>query len=80
MKRIGADVQWQAWLGKTRRALNTELAQVLALKGQKMRGLSVHLGRKTVAADLGLKEKALAKRERQATQLDQAIEAYLHKS
>lgn len=33
-KAIGADVVWQAWVGRKKRELNMQLAQILAMKEQ----------------------------------------------
>ena len=51
-RRIGADVQWQGWLDRRQRVLQTELAQVMAQKATAMEGLRRAHGRSTAAAEL----------------------------
>lgn len=46
LRRVGADVQWQAWLGRKRAGLNQELALVLAQKDRLMARLRRAHGRK----------------------------------
>jgi hypothetical protein len=60
LRRAGADVLWQGWLDGTERALQVELAQVLARKEEMRRQLQRAHGRSAAAADL----LANARRER----------------
>lgn len=46
MQATGADIQWQAWVSRTRRQLNVELAQVLARKSAAMEGVRAAFGRR----------------------------------
>jgi len=46
MQRIGADIVWQRWLTRSRRALNIELATVLAQKSNAMVRVRAAFGRK----------------------------------
>ena len=46
MKTIGADILWQAWVSKTRRQLNIELAQVMAQKIEALAHIRKAFGRK----------------------------------
>lgn len=50
--RIGADTLWQAWESRTRRALNTDLAQARARKLAAMDALRLAFGRRQAVADL----------------------------
>ncbi|MCV3269873.1 hypothetical protein [Roseobacter sinensis] len=45
MKSIGADVIWNAWLGKSKRALNMKLALILAEKDQHIRQVKQAYGK-----------------------------------
>ncbi|MFK7939524.1 MAG: hypothetical protein AB8B82_09105 [Roseovarius sp.] len=49
LRRVGADVQWQAWLGRKRAELNRQLALVLAQKEIMMPKLRLAYGRKMAA-------------------------------
>lgn len=74
---IGADILWQGWVGRSRRALNIELAQVLAQKAERMGALRQAFGR-TAALDslreAATQERRTAARTRaEAAGLDQAI-------
>jgi len=48
----GGDVLWQAWVGRSRRQLQMELAQVLVQKGQMMSALQRAHGRKLASESL----------------------------
>lgn len=52
MAAIGADMLWQAWVERTRRELNIELAQARARKLAAMGRLRTAFGRKSVIAQL----------------------------
>ncbi len=52
MKSIGADILWQAWISKTRRQLNIELAQVMAKKVEAMTTIRKAFGRKEAVKTL----------------------------
>ncbi|MDF1668140.1 MAG: hypothetical protein P1U83_00885 [Roseovarius sp.] len=49
VRQIGADVQWQAWLGRTRADLNRRLALCLVQKERMMKALQQAHGRKLAA-------------------------------
>ncbi|MCA0870518.1 hypothetical protein LCL97_06765 [Seohaeicola saemankumensis] len=57
MRAIGADILWQAWEERTRRALNMELARVMARKLAAMDRVRTAFGRKTAVANLSRDEK-----------------------
>lgn len=50
--RVGADMLWRGWLDQTERALQIELAQVLARKEEARRSLQRAHGRSEAAASL----------------------------
>jgi hypothetical protein len=52
LQAVGADVLWQAWVGRSRAALNTELAQVLARKEYHISRVRLAFGKRHVAAQL----------------------------
>lgn len=52
LRQIGADVLWQGWVSRTRRDLNTELAQLLLQKERLKVGLRHAFGKKQAAQDL----------------------------
>ncbi len=57
MRAIGADILWQAWEERTRRALNMELARVMARKLVAMDRVRAAFGRKSAVANLSRAEK-----------------------
>lgn len=63
MKALGADLLWEGWHIKTRRTLNSQLAQVTARKLMAMDRLRRTFGRKTAVAEM---EKSEAQRLKDA--------------
>ncbi|MEO3477819.1 hypothetical protein AAFO90_09085 [Phaeobacter sp. CAU 1743] len=57
MKALGADLLWEGWHTRTKRNLNTELAQVTAKKLMAMDKLRKTFGRKTAIADMAKAER-----------------------
>lgn len=51
-REIGADLLWQGWIGRNRAGLQTDLARVLARKGQMMLGLRRAFGKHQAALSL----------------------------
>lgn len=52
MTTIGADIMWQAWVGKRKAELNTKLAQVLAIKEHHLKQVQKAFGKVVVAREL----------------------------
>lgn len=52
MRSIGADVIWQAWVGRTKVSLNMDLAKVLAIKEQRVAQIRRAFGKRSVAQQL----------------------------
>lgn len=79
MRAIGADIIWQSWLGRSKTALNTSLAQVLAVKETHIQEVRQSYGKLLVVQDL-LKDlqNESRKKARQAG-LSQAIEMSLNR-
>lgn len=66
-RQIGADVQWQAWLGRARTDLNRQLALCLVQKARMMTALR-HAHGRNMAANQIVKEDRLARARRRAQQ------------
>lgn len=62
MKTVGVDMLWQGWVTRTRRNLNTELAQVMARKLVAMDGVRQAFGRRQAVEKLLDLDKADNKR------------------
>ena len=58
MKAIGADISWQAWLGRSAAALNLQLAEVLAQKGSYVEQVRKAHGKVSISEELLAKEQA----------------------
>jgi hypothetical protein len=52
MKSVGADILWQAWISKSQRQLNIELAHVMAKKFEAMTQIRKAFGRKEAVNSL----------------------------
>lgn len=77
MRAIGADVLWKSWVGRTRAALNLELAQVLARKGYHIAQVRRAFGRRQIAGQLLERAKTKTKAGRAQAALTQAIDMTL---
>ncbi|MDE4172947.1 hypothetical protein PXK01_02215 [Phaeobacter sp. PT47_59] len=64
MKALGADLLWEGWHTRTRRQLNTELAQATAKKLVAMDKLRKSFGRKTAIQDMAKAERDRTKAAR----------------
>jgi hypothetical protein len=73
MRSIGADVVWMAWVDRTRTQLNSQLAQVLARKLQKMDKVRRAFGKTIVADKLVENEQSCLKHKRAEKALAAAI-------
>lgn len=72
---VGADFLWQAWLSRTRRQLNIELAQVMAQKLTAIGRVRNAFGRKTSVQSICA---SIQKEQRKANQKN-ALEVILRK-
>lgn len=70
---IGADVIWQAWIGRKKRELNMQLAQVLAVKERHIAQVRHAYGKVLVTDELHLKVSTEAKQKEAQSKLDRAI-------
>lgn len=76
-KSIGADVAWQAWVGRKKQELNTQLAQVLSVKERHIAQVRLAYGKVLVTDALFENASAQTKQEKARSQLDRAITAML---
>lgn len=76
-KAIGADVLWQAWVGRKKRELNLQLAQVLAVKERHIAQVRRAYGKVLVTDDLHALETKALKQKKAQSQLDRAITSRL---
>ncbi len=77
MRSIGGDVIWQAWLGKSKRALNMQLALILAEKDQHLHQVRQAYG-KVLASEYIVKDMLGQQRaDRRKACLDRAIDMSL---
>lgn len=76
-KAIGADVVWQSWIGRNKRALNMQLAQVLAVKERHIAQVRLAYGKVLVTDELHAKTLGERKEKTAQAQLDRAIASML---
>lgn len=74
---IGADVLWQAWVGRKKRELNMQLAQVLAVKERHIAQVRHAYGKVLVTDSLFEQVNAETKKKKAQSQLDRAISSML---
>lgn len=74
---IGADVLWQAWIGRKKRELNMQLAQVLAIKERHIAQVRKAYGKVLVSQSLLEDARAEQKQKIAQAQLDRAISSML---
>lgn len=76
-KAIGADVVWQAWIGRKKRELNMQLAQVLAVKERHVAQVRQAYGKVLVTEALFTQVKKEISQKKAQSQLDRAITSML---
>jgi hypothetical protein len=79
-KAIGADVVWQAWVGRKKHELNMKLAQVLAVKERHVAQVRLAYGKVLVTDDLHTQVSKDHKQKKAQSQLDRAITSMLFRS
>lgn len=72
-KAIGADVLWQSWIGRKKRELNMQLAQVLAVKERHVAQVRKAYGKVLVTETLYSGARKDAQQKKAQSQLDRAI-------
>jgi len=70
---IGADVVWQAWVGRKKREINIQLAQVLAIKEQHIAQVRTAYGKVLVTDALFGKVSTQTQQKKARSQLDRVI-------
>jgi hypothetical protein len=76
-KALGADVLWQAWIGRKKRELNMQLAQVLAVKERHVAQVRHAYGKVLVTETLFEQLRTRTKKERAQSQRDRAVTSML---
>lgn len=76
-KAIGADVAWQAWIGRKKRELNLQLAQVLAVKERHVAQVRKAYGKVLVTDALLSEVKKDLMQKKAQSELDRAITSTL---
>ncbi|MBB3994009.1 hypothetical protein GGR95_001650 [Sulfitobacter undariae] len=74
-KEIGADILWQAWLGRKKKELNMHLAKVLATKEQHIEQVRKAYGKVRITNALLSDESKKAKQKREKIQLDRTLDS-----
>ena len=77
MQAIGADVIWLAWVGRSKTALNIQLAQVLAQKEHLQSAVRKAYGRVLVVRQMREQAQAAAVSKHTKTQLEIAVSQFL---
>lgn len=76
-KAIGADVIWQSWVGRKKRELNMQLAQVLAVKERHIAQVRKAYGKVIVANEILDLSKKNQTQKNARSELDRAITSML---
>ncbi|MEP3442677.1 MAG: hypothetical protein ABJN72_14465 [Sulfitobacter sp.] len=76
-KAIGADVVWQAWVGRNKRELNMQLAQVLAIKERHITQVKQAYGKVLATQELHAEVRKQEAKKTAQSQLDRAISSML---
>ncbi len=76
-KAIGADVLWQAWIGRNKRKLNMQLAQILAVKERHIAQVRTAYGKVLVTDALYEKVNKGHAQKKAQSELDRAITSML---
>jgi hypothetical protein len=76
-KALGADVLWRAWIGRKKRELNMQLAQVLAVKERHVAQVRHAYGKVLVTETLFEQLRTRTKKERAQSQRDRAVTSML---
>lgn len=79
MQSLGADVLWQAWLTRTQRQLNMELAQVMARKLTAMGRVRTAFGRQNAVHSMLETERKEAKKAAQKKAAERLIQTHVGK-
>lgn len=72
-KAIGADIVWQSWVGRNKRVLNIQLAQILAVKERHIAQVKEAYGKVLATQELHDRVRQVDKRKMAQAHLDRAI-------
>ncbi|MEP3638573.1 MAG: hypothetical protein ABJN14_15085 [Paracoccaceae bacterium] len=75
MKSVGADMLWNAWAGRAKSDLNTELARVLARKEFFLRAARRNFGKVLASQSLSKEERNAVQISKKARDLDGILES-----
>ncbi|MEP1332011.1 MAG: hypothetical protein ABJK43_04860 [Lentilitoribacter sp.] len=73
MYSIGASLAWEKWVEKTRKALNLELATVLAEKQKHLMSVKINFGKFKAVETIAIQAKLNTKLQTQEKQLEETI-------
>ncbi|NUH66778.1 hypothetical protein HTT03_15965 [Sulfitobacter sp. S0837] len=77
MRAIGADIMWQAWVGRSKNELNLKLAQVLAIKEQQLSQVRQAFGKLQVSQQLIADLQKRQRKNKGQSQMELAIDISL---
>ncbi len=77
MRAIGADIMWQAWVGRSKNELNLKLAQVLAIKEQQLSQVRQAFGKLQVSQQLIADLQKRQRKKKGQSQMELAIDISL---
>lgn len=80
MRAIGADVIWNAWLGRTKTGLNMELAQVLAQKDKLIRRVRKDYGKVLASEAMAEAQKVARSKHLRSQELSETLGQHLQPS
>ncbi len=70
LRQTGSDIAWQIWVGQRRKALQIQLAQVLAKKGVARQTLQTSFGRRATLEEIVRKRRSDTAKKEQGKKLD----------
>lgn len=77
LRMTGGDVAWNSWIGRNRKILNLQLANVLVRKEQAFRELQAHFGKADVLEKMVGEQRVERRKARQVAQANAVLEVGL---
>ncbi len=77
LKLTGGDIAWNNWIGRSRKILNLQLAQVMVRKASAFAALQVHFGKADVVQKLLENESLTQRKLRQMALVDSVLEGQM---
>lgn len=77
LRMTGGDVAWNSWIGRNRKILNQQLANVLVRKEHAFHELKAHFGKADVLEKMVHDQRATRRKTRQMAQVNAALEVGL---